>query len=45
MTNLEFLQRELIELDQANWRVKAQLIKQREDLELPPETWRNVRTV
>jgi hypothetical protein len=41
MTKLEFLQRELVEQDQANWNVKDRLIKQRQDLELPPETWRN----
>jgi len=31
----------LAKQDQANFRVKQQMIKQGADLELPPETWRN----
>jgi hypothetical protein len=40
--NLQDLQEELVKQDQANFNVKQQLIRQGEDLELPPETWRNV---
>ncbi len=42
MKMTKFLERELVKQDQANFRVKQQLIRQGEDLELPPETWRNV---
>jgi hypothetical protein len=43
MTSLEYLNRELLAQDKASFRVKAQLIKQGESLDLPPETWRNVK--
>jgi hypothetical protein len=40
--SLHRLKEELIKQDQANFRVKQQMIKRGEALDLPTETWRNL---